>query len=449
MREGTGKGARQTALYVLNRVDAGAFADIALDGSLDGLAQRDRALATEIVYGVLRWRIHLDWVIDAFSSVKTRRLERAVANALRVGLYQLYFLTRVPPSAAIDSTVELVKAGGRKKAGFVNAVLRAAASGRDAVPWPDVREDPAGHVSAVYSHPEWMVRRWLARFGLDETIELCKVNLRPPPRTLRVNTLVTSREALCRDLVEAGFEARPAASSPDGVEITGGAGPLGPKDPRYYIQDEASQVIAYLLSPGPGETVCDACAAPGGKTTHLAQLMRDTGAIYAFDRDRGRLETLKETAKRLGVRIVRTFALDASLPLPPEAAPPAGFDAILCDAPCSGLGVLRRTPDIKLRITEEDIKELSLRQTRLLDNLSGYLGRGGRMVYSVCSFEPEETEAVVEGFLEGHGGFALENAGGCVPEECRVWAGSAGFLRTYPHRHGVDGFFAARLRKRD
>jgi len=431
---------RKAALSVLDRVDGGAYADIVLDKELRGFSSSDAALATEIVYGVLRWRIRLDWTIDAFSTMKTGRLERSVLNALRIGVYQLLFLTRVPPSAAINESVNLVKPGGKRKAGFVNAVLRKVDSNRDLKP---VEADPALRLSIELSHPEWLVRRWIARFGAKEAEELCRANLASPPKTLRANMMLVTRDSLIRGLATEGVEAVRTAYSPAGVRVVNGS--VDGRDRRFYIQDEASQLVPLLLGLKPGETALDACSAPGGKATHMAALMKNTGRVCAIEKYPGRLKAVTEAAKRFDLSIIETFAADSTEPLP--LGPAVLFDAILCDAPCSGLGVVGRSPDIKYRRTELDLLENAERQKRLLVNLAGYLKPGGRMVYSVCSFEPEETVNVVTDFLGQRADFVLESAGGYVPEECRTLVDEPGFFRTYPHRHGVDGFFAARLKK--
>ncbi len=437
------KDPRSIAFDVLNRVEAGAFADILLESGLKGAGELDASLATELTYGVLRWSIRLDWVIGSFSSIKAKKLERRVLNALRIGAYQLLFLTKVPPSAAINESVKLIKGGGAKKAGFVNAILRRIDAERGSIILPELNKDPVRHISVLYSHPEWLVKRWAKRYGAEEALKLCMANQEIPPKAVRVNTLATTRDELIREFRGKGIEASKAAYSPDGIIIAGGR--IEAKDPRYYIQDQASQIIPYLLSLAPNEVVLDACSAPGGKTTHMAQLMRNAGAIYALDLNSARLKAVEESAKRLGAGMIKTAQADAEKPLPKGL--PQVYDAILCDAPCSGLGVIRRTPDIKLKRKEGEIKELSERQKRILDNLAGYLKKGGRMVYSACTFEPEETDDNIKWFLEAHRDFVLEDAKPFLLSSCGGLVDGKGFLRTFPHRHGMDGFFAARLRR--
>lgn len=434
---------REAALHVLDRVELGGYADAILASVLPAVGVKDRALATELTYGVLRYRARLDWIIETFSSIKTKKLEHSVLNALRLGVYQTYILDNIPVSAAINSSVGLVKTRGMKKAGFVNAVLRKAAVNKADVRFPAFEADPLLHISIVYSHPQWLVAGWIERFGAHGARELCMANLAPPPKTLRVNTLASTRPKVMDRLAASGAVCEAALFSPDGVHITSGA--PAQDDPACYLQDEGSQLIAYLLAPLPGETLLDACAAPGGKTTHIAALMKNRGAICALDKDAKRLRLVNDTASRLGVTIINAIEADAAKTLPSKAA--KEFDGILCDAPCSGLGVVRRTPEIKWRRSATDIKDLVARQTLLLDNLARYVRTGGRIVYSVCSLEPAETDAVVDGFLDSHKGFVPEDAATILPRGCERLVDGRGRLRTLPHRDGMDGFFAARLRR--
>lgn len=431
--------AREISFLVLNRVSAGAYPESLIERHLPSLDERDRGLCTELVYGVLRWQIRLDWIIDGFSKIKSGKLEHTVLNALRLGAYQLLFLSKIPPSAAINSSVDLIKREGQKKAGFVNAVLRNIDRQRGSIKYPS-EKDAARHISVFYSHPEWLVKRWIERYGVEETGRICKADQQVPPVVLRVNTLLTTREKLINELGHEGYEAAPARYSPDGVVLVS-RGRLNPDDPRFYIQDEASQLVSLLLSPKPGERVLDACSAPGGKTTHLAQLMKNKGEIYALDRYQARLRTVRKTASRLGIDIIKTIAADAAEPLPFDTQ----FDAILIDAPCSGLGVLRRSPDIKLHRKESDIAELSKLQKRILANVSGYLKPGGRLVYSTCTLEPEETDEVVSEFLRENPRFEKEGVCGyLLPIGCSELAGTSGELRTHPQL-GVDSFYGARI----
>jgi 16S rRNA (cytosine967-C5)-methyltransferase len=334
-------------------------------------------------------------------------------------------------------------------------------SGRAGIVFPSLAKEPANYVSVVFSHPPWIVERWIKRYGIKEAIELCQADLAAPPTTLRVNTLRQTRDELMKELGREGYEVKECAFSPDGIEVlrrAGGLAPPDPQDPRFYIQDEASQLIARLVSPGPGETVLDACAGPGGKTTHMAELMKNTGLIIAMDKSGSRLNPVNRALKRFQVGIVETVLGDSAAPLvfqpvlfaEQSSAPSVskeGFDAVLVDAPCSGLGVLRRRPDIKLKRAASDIPALSTLQRSILDNTSKHVKRGGRLVYSVCTIEPEETDAVIEDFLKSHRDFVFEDASGYLPGTCRALLTPEGVLRTFPHRHGMDGFYAARMRR--
>jgi 16S rRNA (cytosine967-C5)-methyltransferase len=464
------KTARSVAYGVLTRVEAGdAYADILLERELRGMDSRECALATELVYGVLRWRIKIDWIIDYFSKIKVKKLEHTVLTAMRLGVYQLLFLTKIPVQAAINESVELVKSGGgkggqtTKKAGFVNAVLRSVDSARNAITFPHLKSQPIKYISIVFSHPEWLVGRWIKRYGIKEAIELCQAGQCVPPMRLRTNTLVQDRATLLRDLGRLGIGAGPTQFSRHGILLDDASrsalvGSDDVPDKSFYIQDEASMLVVELLAPKPGDVVLDCCAAPGGKTTHMAELMENQGVIYAVDMHMARLKIVERLCARLGTTIIKTIKADAAeMALQPalaglpkgavDAMPQEGFDAILVDAPCSGLGVLRRTPDIKYRRSESGLRASAFKQRAILDNVSKFLKPGKALVYSVCSFEPEETTDVIEGFLKANPDFTLDRDTSQLPESCKGFFDASGYFRSYPHRGGLDGFFAARLKK--
>lgn len=441
---------RNLALEILNRIEStDAFADILLEESFrkHPLKDADKGLLTELVYGVLRWRDAIDWIIALFSSIKPGRMEREILNILRLGAYQLLFLERIPVSAAVNESVKLAKVRGQRQGGFVNAVLRAIDRGRKDITYPDVSKDPVRHISIRYSHPEWLVRRFVEELGIDGAIRLCQASNEPPPITIRVNSMCVSREGLLLRLRDEGYDAAFTPFSPAGLTLKG-AGDVtkvaGFAEGLWTIQDEASQLISFILDPRPGEKVLDACAAPGGKATHIAELMADHGEIIAMDKNRQGVGKIKGNLNRLGLKSVKTMVSDASKPLEFKEGE---FDRILLDAPCSGTGVLRRHPEGKWRKREEDILELSKRQGRLVENLSRYLRPGGIMVYSVCSVMKEEGEGVVESFLSNHPEFKLEPAVPATGETGTKLVCNKGFFKVYSHMHGMDGFFAARLRK--
>ena len=443
---------RAICLDILNRVEE---ADLHPDRLLTDSFKRyryftslDRGFLTELTYGVIRWREKLDWIIRRFSKIPFERIELETLNILRLGLYQILFLSRTPSSAAVNESVELSKRiRGKGGAGFVNAVLRSCIRQKDEILYPNIGEDPALHISVVQSHPLWLVQRWVKEMGVEETTNICIFNNQISPLMLRTNTLKISREDLIRKLEEKELKPLSAAFSEEGILLQDPPPTSGlpfMKEGLYIIQDEASQLVTSILDPKPGERILDACAAPGGKTTHMAQKMEDRGEIYALDLSKGKLDLIEEMCQRLGIKIVKTTKGDAvkSLPIPQGVK----FDRILADVPCSGFGTLRKNPDLKWRRGEKDIKRLSGLQFSILSNLSTYVKEGGVLTYSTCTVFEEENEDVVEKFLEGHPEFKIDRIDEVLPEKWRPLIQN-GYFKTFPPKNEMDGFFVARLRK--
>ncbi len=445
--------ARHLAFDVLSRVEDGAYADLTLSAELDrnpALDRRERALATELVYGVLRRRGRLDFVLRQCSRQPLRKLEPAVLRLLRLGAYQLLELDRVPVRAAVHATVELARRIGLHRAtGFVNGVLRTLDRDRHKLPWPDPVQAPADYLEQVLSLPGWLGGLWLDQFGPEEALALAAAMADPAPFTLRVNTLRGDREEFLALLRENGYEAAATLFSPEGVVLQRrGNEPLPETLAGWYqVQDEASMLIAHLLRPEPGERLLDACAAPGGKTTHLAALARNRAEILALDLHPQRAALVVAGAERLGCRGITSRPWD--LTQTPDFIPPESLDGILVDAPCTGLGVLRRNPELRWRRSADDSARLALLQAAILDTAAPLLRPGGRMVYSVCTLTPEETDGVVAGFLAGHPHFSREDLRPAAPADWAPLFDPAGALQTFPHRHGgMDAFYAVGLRKR-
>ena len=415
--------------------------------SATDLSPLDRAFITELVYGVLRRRGYLDWVIGRFASRTRQRQSVKLKNLLRLGSYQLLYLDRVPASAAVDESVRLAKTfGGKSVAGFVNAVLRALTRA-DTIPLPDPVDDPVLHISVKYSHPEWLVKRWLRRLGPERTVALCVANNEIPPVTVRVNVLRTARESLAAELKGEGIEVTPCRVSLAGLMLRGVADLRQLAAYRrgdFYIQDEAAQLVGFTVDPKPGERILDACAAPGGKSTHLAELMGDRGEITAADADPKRLERVAQNAARLGLGSVRPFAVDATRSL--EALGRVLYDRILIDAPCSGLGILRRNPEAKWYKTEPLIGKMAALQLKILNGASPRLKPGGVLVYSTCTTEPEENEDVIGAFLAGHRDFRIDSLRTVWPDAPEL-ATPDGYLNTSFNPYQMDHFFIARLIK--
>jgi 16S rRNA (cytosine967-C5)-methyltransferase len=440
---------RWLACVILERVSGGAYADRTLDAVLQrhpNLDPRDRCLVTELVYGVLRQQGRLDYALARFCKQPLTKLEQRVLLLLRLGAYQLLCLDRVPDSAAVDTSVQLTRQLGLERAtGFVNGVLRALARGQGDLRWPDPTRDPLLHLQHALSLPAWLAARWLQELGAAEAILLASALLEPAPFSVRVNTLKTDRNRFLQALAVAGHRAIPTRYAPEGVTLTVRAAAVLPGDAEgwYQVQDEASMLIAPLLAPRAGEQLLDACAAPGGKTTHLAALAGNRSAIIALDLHPQRVRLVEQGAARLGCSGITARTWD--LTIPPPFVAPASCDGVLVDAPCSGLGVLRRNPEARWRLRPADIVVLAERQAMLLNQAAPLVKPGGRLVYAVCTLTPEETDRQVAAFLTHHPDFRLVPLDGLVPEHWHELLDGQGCLRTWPHRHGLDGFFAARL----
>jgi 16S rRNA (cytosine967-C5)-methyltransferase len=439
--------ARAVAARVLVRVEGeGAFADLALDAELNRAAAspRDAGLATELVYGTLRWQRYLDWILGPHSHRPLARLDPRPRALLRMTAYQLAFLERIPPFAAVDDAVSLARQRARPGVPeFVNAVLRSFArrGPREREPAPPA--DPIEALALRRSFPTWLAGRWVERYGVDEASALMLALNERPPLTLRANVLRTTREALAARLRdEDRIETTPTRHAPEGLIATPGGRPASWRafaEGALAVQDEASMLVARLLDPRSGETVADTCAAPGTKTTHLAELMGNAGRILAFDPRPARLDLVGEAATRLGVTIVESHRGPVGTLAPGFAS---ACDGVLVDAPCSNLGVLRRNPEVKWRRVPGDIAASATRQREILAAAATMVRRGGKLVYATCSLEPEENEGVVTAFLAARSDFAPD-----PPHGFPLPLDPDGVLRCLPHRHGTDGFTAVRLRR--
>lgn len=446
------KSARELALLVLQGVDEhGAYANIELNRILEAHKpeKQERAFATELVYGTLRNLQHIDHILGQFIKRPLKDLTVWVRNILRLGVYQLKFVERIPASAACNESVNLVKKYGHKGVvAFANGVLRNVGRNLDNLQYPDLAKDPVAHISVVYSHPQWMVKRWLDQFGVEATIQLCHTNNQPAALTARVNTLKISRVDLIKKLQVQGINAQPTLWSADGLVLQG-LDSLHSLDlfqqGFFQIQDESSMLVAPVVHPQPNQLVVDASAAPGGKTTHLAQLMQNQGKIYACDLHPHKLELIKENCQRLGIDIVETFALDSTKP-PAEWTGQA--QGVLVDAPCSGLGVLRRRPDARWRKAADDLVEIQHLQLAILEAAAKLVQAGGVLVYSTCTITTEENQEVVQAFLAKHPEFLLDTLAPYLPEGFPLEQPQAGWVQILPHLHDMDGFFIARMVKK-
>lgn len=449
-----GWGARDVALRVLVAVEeADAFATLSLHGQFKRahLDAREAALAAQLVYGTLRWMGRLDWQLGLFVDRPLENLDPPVRNALRLGLYQALFLRSIPVPVAVHESVELVRrSGSRGAAGFVNAVLRKAVRANVRQLLPPLPSHPAQHLSIRYSHPLWLVERWLDRFGCLETARLCLANNRWPPLSVRTNLLRTTREKLIAALAAEGVTAVPGCYAPEAVRVehlTGIESSTSYREGFFQVQDESSMLVAHILSPRKGDLVLDLCSAPGGKATHLAEYMGDSGRVIAFDPNPAKLRLVASAARRLGLSTIETRVADAR-----EVSGYAS-DRVLVDAPCSGLGVIRRRPELRWRQSPGNIRQLAHLQREILTAAARLVKPGGVLVYSTCTTEPEENQENIRWFLNSHSNFRLDYASRFLPESAvslqaaKVFLPGADgdFLQLWPHRQGTDGFFIARL----
>jgi len=433
---------RATALTILCRTEEGIFADTALALARQKLDARDSAFLLELVYGTLRNRALLDWTLNRFSAKPVDTTDVWTRNILRLAAYQMLFLDRVPVSAAVNTAVELAKVHGNKH-GYVNGLLRGLDRKRSTIGQPD-HADPVVRLAVRYSHPLWLVRRWVARYGAEAAESLLQANNQPALLTIRANTLRTTRQALRAALEAEGVAIAETDHAPTGLTILDTPQWLRTlqayRNGWFVVQDQAAQLISLLLSPQPGETVLDACAAPGGKTTHLAELMQDQGAVVALELDASRMVKIRENSRRLGISSIATVQGDAT------TYHEGSYDRILIDAPCSGLGVLRRHPDGRWNKTEQTVDEHRSLQLRILQNCSSLLKPGGALVYATCTTAPEENEEVIAAFLaRTDGEFSVDDPRPYLPGQARMLVDAKGFFHTYPLALEMDGFFGARM----
>lgn len=440
---------RQLAFVALRSVHQGAFADVALDKVLRGanLNNADRRLATEVVYGTVRRQRTLDALIDQLAKKRAYQQPPDLRTILHLGLYQLRYLSQIPAAAAVNSTVQLAKENGFSGlTGFVNGLLRQytrlAQNSADPLQLP---ENPVDRLGVLHSYPNWIVEVWLEQLGLTETEQLCKWLNQPPAIDLRVNPLRTSIETVEAALQSVGVCVNRVPHLPQALRLTGSTGSIqnlpGFSEGWWTVQDSSAQLVGHLLDPQAGEVVIDACAAPGGKTTHIAELMGDKGTVWACDRAASRLKKLQENVARLQLQSIQICIGDSrNLPQFKNLG-----SRVLLDVPCSGLGTLHRHADARWRQTPESVRELSVLQGELLEQTAAWVKPGGVLVYATCTLHPLEDEGVIQPFLARHPSWQIESPTPDSPGS--AFATSEGFVKVWPHWHQMDGFFMVRLRQ--
>ncbi len=438
---------RKAALELLCRIETeGTYSNLGLNDALGAVqyTAADRRLLTRLVYGVLENRLYIDAVIRKYSKTPPEKMKPWVLNALRIALYQLKWMDRIPAAAAINESVKLVKLRHGALSGFANGVLRTAQ--RQGVEPPETDPGSLAGLSLLYSHPEWLVARWVSAFGFDRAESILKANNTPTVLTLRVNRLKGSPENLIRLLHSQGVEAKPSLILDEALLVTELGDRELPDLPAFQegfftVQDISSMLVAKAMAPAPGERVLDLCAAPGGKTTHMAEVMGNTGEIIAQDIHPHKVKLIQDNALRMGITMVDAVEGDAL-----EFREPwqGAFDHVLLDAPCSGTGIIRKKPEIRYNRKPEDVQSLSTLQFTLLEQAKAYVKNHGQLIYSTCTMEYEENEGVVARFLSANPEFSLVDVNGNIPESLRS---SNPTVRIFPSENGLDGFFIAVMKK--
>jgi len=440
--------ARVAAYDIQRRVSSGrSDLPAAIAAVRDSLADdRDRGLATEIATGTQRWLAALDHLIAHFAKRSVARLDPEVVDILRISIYQLLHLDRVPAAAVVDDAVDLAKKAGKRSAsGFVNAVLRNVSRSRRALPLPPRpanaadREAALEYLATTLSHPRWLAARWLDRAGFQRAEAWMTFNNQPAPLTLRANPLRTTRDELLEHLHTREVTARAARDAPDGIIVEQGNLREEAARGEFVVQDEASQLVALLAGAEPGPLVLDTCASPGGKASAIAMTLGVGERLIACDVRERRMALLQRTLSMTGAANVRLVQADITAPLPFRGR----FSTVIVDAPCSGLGTLRRDPDIRWRRDEASLPALAAAQRTMLEHASAVVATGGRLVYATCSSEPEENEQVVDAFLTAHPEFRALRADSAHPAITADLVDERGHLRTGPDRHGLELFFGA------
>lgn len=441
------KTSREIALITLLDIDeSGAYSNIALNKNMHfNIDKREENFTREIVYGVIENKMYIDWIIRKFSKLRIKKLHPYVREILRIGVYQIIFMDKIPDSAAVNEAVKLAKKyGNNRNSGYVNGVLRNIVRNKENLNLNTVR-DKKEYLSIKYSHPIWLIDRWYKEFGEGFTEKLCIANNERPKLNIRMNSLKTDKETLCNSLKKKGFEIEETKYAFEGFIIENPEGIFDIeeyKDGYFTVQDESSMLVSQIMNPKEGSLVLDVCSAPGGKTTHIAQIMKNSGRIIARDIYEHKLNLVKENAMRLGVDIIETEIYDG---LKIDENLISSIDYCLVDAPCSGLGLIRRKPDIKWNRNEDDISNLKELQYLILSNASKYIKENGILVYSTCTIEKEENIEIIERFLKENNNFTLVPFDELLKEE--IGTSKDGYIQLYPNIHNTDGFFVAKLKK--
>ncbi len=444
------KNPREIAINILKEINENeAYSNISITRNIEDVENSlDESFIREIVYGVIENKLQIDWIIMQFSKIKLKKIAPTIIEILRAGVYQIIFMDRIPDSAAVNESVKLAKKYGHKgSVGFVNALLRNISKNKNNIKLPEKDKSPIEFLSIKYSHPQWMIKKWIEDFGLDFTENLCIANNDKPKLNIRVNTLKISKQELINKLANRGFILSEGKYANDCIIIDNPIRITNTdefKNGLFQIQDESSMLVAQIMNPKPGDFVIDVCSAPGGKTTHIAQKMENKGKIIARDIHEHKLNLIKDNVARLGTSIIQLEKYNATN-LDENLTEKA--DCCLVDAPCSGLGLIRRKPDIKWHKVEDSLSEITKLQYEILVNSSMYVKKGGILVYSTCTIQKEENIWLMKKFLEGNKEFRLISFQDLIDNEELKKQAINGYIELYPNINGTDGFFIAKLIK--
>ncbi len=440
---------REIAMNILVDINKEkAYSNILINKYLDkNIDSRDEAFIREIVYGVLENKLYIDHIISKVSKIKLKKIHYYILEILRMGIYQIVFMDKVPNNAAVDESVKLAKKYGHKGTiGYVNGVLRSIIRNKDRFLSIDV-EDRIDYISIKYSHPKFMVERWSKEYGIEFAEELCKANNEVAPLNIRVNTLKINREELKNRLSKKGIRTREGKYAYDCLVVENPQGIVETSEFKkgfFTIQDESSMLVSQIMAPIDGSMVLDVCAAPGGKSTHIGQIMNNRGIIISRDIFEHKIGLIKDNAKRLGIDIIKAEVFDALIK---DENLVGKLDYCLLDAPCSGLGLIRRKPEIKWNRLETDIRDLSKLQYDIIDNIKDYIKIGGTLIYSTCTIEKEENILLINRFIGENPNFKLVSIEDRFLNRENLSTLKQGYIQLFPHIHGTDGFFIAKMRK--
>lgn len=439
---------RKIALNILVDIEKNAaFSNITINKYLkkNKVSSLDRRFISQLVYGVLENKQYLDYIVRNLSKTKINKIQIEILNILRLGLYQIIFLEKIPESAAVNESVKLAKKVNFRLSGFVNGILRSFLRERDSIKLPKYEDNPVEHLSLKYSHPEWLVNKWVDDYGIDFTKELLEANNQVPNLTIRTNTLRATRDELIDELNRDGVVCQRGEITPEAIIIQSmkeGLDNLKPfNNGLFQVQDESSMLVSHVLKPREGQFILDVCSAPGGKSTHIAQLMNNKGKILSRDIHEHKLDLIKENCERLGISIVNTEKFNA---LKLDKGLLSSADKVLVDAPCSGFGIIRRKPEIRYFKEYKHIIELSKMQIKMLSMSSKYVKNGGELLYSTCTIQDEENENVIKEFLRQNDNFALMDVNSYLPESLHS---KKEYLQLYPNITNTDGFFICKMKR--